>query len=245
MDHAETNLRDPAPRTPGLARRVLDAVHAEPRIQVRSQDRRARRRHVLLERPWATRSSTPARACSAAPPGMAARRSPTRSGTQLRELDFIAPFLRGHPKSFELAARVAELTPGDLNRIFFVNSGSEAVDTAMKVALAYHQARGQGGRNMFVSRERAYHGVNFGGVSLAGMVNNRRRFGPTLARHRAHAPHAPEGERFRPRRRRAWRRAGRRSGALRQPLWSPRTSPPASSSRSPVRPACWCRPRAI
>src|SRR6185369_6851353 len=81
---------------------------------------------------------------------------------------------------FELAARVAELTPGDLNRIFFVNSGSEAVDTAMKVALAYHQARGQGGRNMFVSRERAYHGVNFGGVSLAGMVNNRRRFGPTL-----------------------------------------------------------------
>jgi beta-alanine--pyruvate transaminase len=101
-------------------------------------------------------------------------------GAQLRELDFIAPFTRGHPKQFELATRVAELTPGDLNRIFFVNSGSEAVDTAMKVALAYHQARGQGGRNMFISRERAYHGVNFGGVSLAGMVNNRRKFGPTL-----------------------------------------------------------------
>jgi beta-alanine--pyruvate transaminase len=99
---------------------------------------------------------------------------------QLLELDFAAPFLRAHPKSFELAARVAELTPGDLNRIFFVNSGSEAVDTAMKVALAYHQARGQSGRTMFVSRERAYHGVNFGGVSLSGMVNNRRKFGPTL-----------------------------------------------------------------
>jgi beta-alanine--pyruvate transaminase len=99
---------------------------------------------------------------------------------QLLELDFIAPFLRGHPKSFELATRVAALTPGDLNRIFFTNSGSEAVDTAMKVALAYHQANGQGGRTMFVSRERAYHGVNFGGVSLSGMVNNRRRFGPTL-----------------------------------------------------------------
>jgi len=99
---------------------------------------------------------------------------------QLTELDFIAPFLRGHPKQFELAARLAELTPGDLNRIFFVNSGSEAVDTAMKVALAYHQARGQGGRNMFVSRERAYHGVNFGGVALSGIVNNRRKFGPTL-----------------------------------------------------------------
>ena len=99
---------------------------------------------------------------------------------QLSELDFIAPFLRGHPKSFELAQRVAELTPGDLNRIFFTNSGSESVDTAMKVALAYHQARGQGGRNMFVSRERAYHGVNFGGVSLSGMVNNRRKFGPSV-----------------------------------------------------------------
>jgi beta-alanine--pyruvate transaminase len=99
---------------------------------------------------------------------------------QLSELDFIAPFLRGHPKSFELAQRVAELTPGDLNRVFFVNSGSEAVDTAMKVALAYHHARGQSGRTMFVSRERAYHGVNFGGVALSGIVNNRRKFGPTL-----------------------------------------------------------------
>jgi beta-alanine--pyruvate transaminase len=101
-------------------------------------------------------------------------------GAQLRELDFSAPFTRGHPKQFQLATRVAELTPGDLNRIFFVNSGSEAVDTAMKVALAYHHARGQGGRNMFISRERAYHGVNFGGVSLSGLINNRRKFGPTL-----------------------------------------------------------------
>ena len=103
-------------------------------------------------------------------------------GTQLAELDFIAPFTRGHPKQFELASRIAALTPGDLNRIFFTNSGSEAVDTAMKVALAYWQAKGQGGRTMFVSRERAYHGVNFGGVSLSGMVNNRRRFGPTINR---------------------------------------------------------------
>jgi beta-alanine--pyruvate transaminase len=100
--------------------------------------------------------------------------------TQLRELDFIAPFTRGHPKQFELAARVAQLAPGDLNRVFFVNSGSEAVDTAMKVALAYWQAKGQGGRTMFISRERAYHGVNFGGVSLSGIANNRRRFGSAL-----------------------------------------------------------------
>jgi len=102
-------------------------------------------------------------------------------GAQLRELDFVAPFTRGHPKQFQLAARVAELTPGDLNRIFFVNSGSEAVDSAMKIALAYHQARGQPGRTMFVSRERAYHGVNFGGVALSGIANNRRRYGPGVA----------------------------------------------------------------
>ncbi|MEO8536811.1 MAG: aminotransferase class III-fold pyridoxal phosphate-dependent enzyme [Betaproteobacteria bacterium] len=100
---------------------------------------------------------------------------------QLLELDFTAPFLRAHPKSFELASRVAELTPGDLNHVFFVNSGSESVDTAMKMALAYHQARGQTGRTMFVSRERAYHGVNFGGVALSGIVNNRRKYGPGIA----------------------------------------------------------------
>ena len=101
-------------------------------------------------------------------------------GKQLQELDFAAPFLRGHPKQFELATRVAVLTPGDLNRIFFGNSGSEAVESAMKVALAYHQARGQGGRNLFISRERAYHGVNFGGVALSGLVNNRRKYGTGL-----------------------------------------------------------------
>jgi beta-alanine--pyruvate transaminase len=101
-------------------------------------------------------------------------------GRQLAELDFSAPFLRGHPKQFELATRVAELTPGDLNRIFFGNSGSEAVESAMKAALAYHQARGQGTRTMFVSRERAYHGVNFGGVALSGLVNNRRKFGTNV-----------------------------------------------------------------
>src|SRR4029078_2777173 len=109
---------------------------------------------------------------------------------QLSELDFVAPFLRAHPKSFELASRVAELTPGDLKHVFFVNSGSEAIDTAMKAALAYQQARGQRGRTMFVSRERAYHGVNFGGVALSGIVNNRRKYGPGIAGvvHMRHTP---------------------------------------------------------
>ncbi|MFN0183453.1 MAG: aspartate aminotransferase family protein [Aquabacterium sp.] len=99
---------------------------------------------------------------------------------QLQTLDFTAPFLRAHSKAFELASRVAEYTPAGLNRIFFVNSGSESVDTAMKMALAYHRVNGQPQRQLFISRERAYHGVNMGGVALAGMVNNRRAFGTGL-----------------------------------------------------------------
>ena len=100
---------------------------------------------------------------------------------QLNSLDFVAPFLRAHPKSFELAQRIIEYTPPGMNRVFFVNSGSESVDTAMKMALMYHRVRGEPQRQLFISRERAYHGVNMGGVSLAGMANNRRAFGTGMA----------------------------------------------------------------
>lgn len=99
---------------------------------------------------------------------------------QVRTLDYAMAFQFGHPASFELAARVAALTPGNLNRIFFVNSGSEAVDTALKVAINYHKLRGQGQRVRLVGRERGYHGVNFGGTSLGGMVRNKESFGPGL-----------------------------------------------------------------
>jgi beta-alanine--pyruvate transaminase len=101
-------------------------------------------------------------------------------GKQLMELDYCAPFQGAHPLSFELAQRLAALTPGDLDYVFFANSGSEAVDTALKIALAYHRARGQGQRMRFVSRERAYHGVNIGGTSLSGLVKNREAFGVGL-----------------------------------------------------------------
>ena len=100
---------------------------------------------------------------------------------QLQTLDFTAPFLRGHPGAFELANRIVDYTPPGLNRVFFVNSGSESVDTAMKIALMVHRVRGQSQRQIFISRERAYHGVNMGGVALGGMVNNRRAFGVGLA----------------------------------------------------------------
>ena len=99
---------------------------------------------------------------------------------QLTELDYTPHFQTAHPSSFELARRVASITPDDLNYVFFTNSGSESVDTAIKIALAYHRARGEGQRVRFVSRERAYHGVNIGGVSLSGMVRNRETFGAVM-----------------------------------------------------------------
>lgn len=90
--------------------------------------------------------------------------------------DYTAPFGLGHPLAFSLAQKVTEITPDPLNHIFFGNSGSEAVDTALKICMAYHRAKGEGQRVRFVSRERAYHGVNIGGVSLSGMVRNRETF---------------------------------------------------------------------
>jgi len=95
---------------------------------------------------------------------------------QMQVNTYTTPFGLGHDGSFALAEQVSRLTPEDINHIFFVNSGSEAVDTALKIAMAYNNARGEAHRNRFVSRERAYHGVNLGGVSLSGMVKNRETF---------------------------------------------------------------------
>ena len=99
---------------------------------------------------------------------------------QLDEMDYAPSFQMGHPKAFELAARHAAMLPGDLNHAFYCNSGSEAVDSALKIALAYHRANGQGTRTRFVGRELGYHGVGFGGISVGGMVNNRKWFGAML-----------------------------------------------------------------
>jgi beta-alanine--pyruvate transaminase len=99
---------------------------------------------------------------------------------QVAELDFAPPFNMAHPKAFELAERLTQITPKGLNRVFFTNSGSESVDTALKMAVAYHRARGEGTRTRFIGRERGYHGVNFGGISVGGMVGNRKAFGPLL-----------------------------------------------------------------
>jgi len=100
---------------------------------------------------------------------------------QAADMDFAPTFQMGHPKAFEFAARLANLAPGDLNHVFFANSGSEAVDTALKIAIAYHRARGDGARTRLIGRERGYHGVGFGGISVGGIVSNRKVFGPMLA----------------------------------------------------------------
>src|SRR5712692_7628783 len=100
---------------------------------------------------------------------------------QAGELDYAPAFQFSHPKAFELASRVAALAPGDLDHVFFCNSGSEAVDTALKIALAFHNVRGEGSRTRLIGRERGYHGVGFGGISVGGIVANRKFFGALLA----------------------------------------------------------------
>ncbi len=111
------------------------------------------------------------------------------------ELDFAPTFQMGHPLAFEAAAKVAQMMPAGLDRIFFANSGSEAVDTALKIALAYHRARGEAQRTRFIGRERGYHGVGFGGISVGGIAPNRKTFSGSLLGNVDHLPHTHNLER--------------------------------------------------
>ncbi len=99
---------------------------------------------------------------------------------QVAELDYAPAFQMGHPKAFELASRLAHMLPAPLDHVFFTNSGSEAVDTALKIALAYQRARGKGTKYRLLGRERGYHGVGFGGISVGGISGNRKTFGTML-----------------------------------------------------------------
>ena len=107
---------------------------------------------------------------------------------QAAELDYAPAFQMGHPKAFELANQLVQLAPQGLNHVLFTNSGSESVETALKVALAYHRVKGEGSRFRLIGRERGYHGVNFGGISVGGIVTNRKMFG-TLLTGVDHMPH--------------------------------------------------------
>ncbi|ODN72040.1 aspartate aminotransferase family protein [Methylobrevis pamukkalensis] len=99
---------------------------------------------------------------------------------QAGELDYAPAFQMGHPKAFELASRLVSLLPSPMDHVFFTNSGSEAVETALKIALAYHRVKGNGSKFRLIGRERGYHGVNFGGISVGGIVTNRKMFGTLL-----------------------------------------------------------------
>ena len=99
---------------------------------------------------------------------------------QAGELDYAPAFQMGHPKAFELANALRDMAPEGMEHVFFTNSGSESVETALKIAIAYHRARGEGSRTRLIGRERGYHGVNFGGISVGGIVNNRKVFGSLL-----------------------------------------------------------------
>jgi beta-alanine--pyruvate transaminase len=108
---------------------------------------------------------------------------------QLNTMEFAPTFQMGHPIAFELANRLARLAPPGLDRVFFTNSGSESVDTALKIAIAYHRARGAGQRTRFIGREKGYHGTGFGGISVGGMVNNRKIYGSSMLPGVDHLPH--------------------------------------------------------
>ncbi|MCO6382650.1 aspartate aminotransferase family protein [Oceanicola sp. 502str15] len=112
---------------------------------------------------------------------------------QVAELDYAPAFQMGHPKAFELANRLVDMAPEGMDHVFYTNSGSESVDTALKIALAYHRVRGEGTRTRLIGRERGYHGVGFGGISVGGIVNNRKFFGALLngVDHMPHT-HLPE-----------------------------------------------------
>jgi len=118
------------------------------------------------------------------------RREITEAVTrQLGTMEFAPTFQMGHPIAFELANRLAKIAPPGMDRVFFTNSGSESVDTALKIALAYHRARGAGQRTRLIGREKGYHGVGFGGMSVGGMVNNRKFFGSSMLAGVDHLPH--------------------------------------------------------
>jgi beta-alanine--pyruvate transaminase len=110
---------------------------------------------------------------------------------QADQMDYAPSFQMGHPAAFELASRLANIAPAGLDTVFFANSGSEAVDTALKIALAYHRARGQAERTRFVGRERGYHGIGFGGMSVGGIKGNRKMFG-TMLPGVDHLPHTSD-----------------------------------------------------
>ena len=160
---------------------------------------------------------------------------------QAESLDYATGF-QMHQPGCRSSPRSAwsQIAPKGMDHVFFVNSGSEAVDTALKMALAYHRVRGEGTRRVLIGRERGYHGVGFGGISVGGMVGNRKTFNGQLLPAVDHMPHT-----HRPGEERVLARPAASRARISPTIWSAwsrctmrPTSPPSSSSRSPAPPAC-------
>jgi len=163
---------------------------------------------------------------------------------QMLQNDYTSPFQTGQPASFALAAKLANILPEPFNHVFFTNSGSESIDTALKMVMAYHRARGDGQRIRFVSRERAYHGVNMGGVSLAGMVKNRETF-PVVMPNIVMLRHTwNQDELFVKGQPENGAELANDCSAIAKPM-AGGPSPLSSLNRSPARPVRWPRRKAI
>ena len=165
---------------------------------------------------------------------------------QAQEMDFAPTFQWGHPKAFELASRLAAMMPGELDHAFFTNSGSESVDTALKIAIAYQRAIGQGTRTRLIGRERGYHGVGFGGISVGGIVKNRMYLRLAAERRRPPAVHLRAGAAALVARAAGLGCAsGGRAAAAHQPARCLDHRRRDRGAGGVLDRACWCRPWAI
>jgi beta-alanine--pyruvate transaminase len=183
---------------PGSERpeRLLDAVHGEPAVQENPRMFvSADRMHYKTADGREVLDGTAGLWCCNA--GHNRPKIVEAIQQQAAELDYAPAFQMGHPKAFELANRLRDMAPEPFEHVFFTNSGSESVETALKIAIAYQRAIGQGTRTRLIGRERGYHGVNFGGISVGGIVNNRKFFGSLLTGvdHLPHT-HLPEKNAF-------------------------------------------------
>ena len=195
----------PAP-APTRSRRLLDAVHRQPPVQGRPAPAGSRRGHALLDRRRPRKCSTASPACGASMPATAGEKSPRRWPAAADAWSTRRPFQMGHPIAFELASRLAAIAPARhgprVLHQFRLRVGRHGAEDR---ALAYHRARGAGQRTRLIGREKGYHGVGFGGMSVGGMVNNRKFFGLMLpgVDHLPHT-HRPRPQRLFPRPARTW-----------------------------------------
>ena len=219
--HAHLHATEsPLPQRP---RSLLDALHRQPAVQVQAAHAGQGQRHALLDRRTAARFSMPSRASGVSMPDTAEPRSRRPSPRSSRRWTTRRPSRWATRPPSRSPTPLVKIAPAGLDRVFFTNSGSEAVDTALKIALAYHRVRGEATRTRLIGRERGYHGVGFGGISVGGISPNRKMWSASLLPGVDHLPHTHDlaTERILPRRARSTARTSRKSSSA----WSRCTTP--------------------